>query len=34
MRKQAPQIGLTYFTAMGVEPLTTWVVDEIKKLKI
>jgi hypothetical protein len=25
------KIGLTYFTAMGVEPLTTWVVDEIKK---
>lgn len=27
------KIGLTYFTAMGVEPLTNWVIDEIKKLK-
>jgi hypothetical protein len=27
------KVGLTYFTAMGVEPLTTWVINEIKKLK-
>lgn len=26
------KVGLTYFTAMGVEPLTTWVIDEIKRL--
>lgn len=25
------KMGATYFTVMGVEPLTTWVVDEIKK---
>ena len=27
------KVGLTYFTVMGVEPLTTWVINEIKKLK-
>ncbi|HCS10980.1 MAG TPA: hypothetical protein DIV40_05940 [Clostridiales bacterium] len=27
------KVGVTYFTAMGVEPLTTWVINKIKKLK-
>ena len=27
------KVGLTYFTAMGAEPLTTWAINEIKKLK-
>lgn len=26
------KVGVTYFTAMGVKPLTTWVIEEIKKL--
>ena len=26
------KVGVTYFTVMGVEPLTTWVINEIKKL--
>jgi len=26
------KMGLTYFAAMGVEPLTTWVINEIEKL--
>lgn len=31
-KRKLHKIGLTYFTVMGVEPLTTWVIDEIKKL--